>query len=541
MWSKQQRGGPERDLAKMHQQRKEFDSGTARSTQAAEADKRLRYRRQFLLSRAPITTLSDWHALTIGKYYLYSHPDLEINKLSNVKKSIVLIGYLFDSVDYKKGNSDILREIMSKSTSFQDFILAIKQYAGQYVLIYEDETCLKLVQDALSLREVYYCTERNLIICGSQPNLVATYSSPELGATKNPEIIEFFKNQMKLVGSGSFWVGDGTYYDGIKHLLPNHCLDLGSLSVHRYWPNSKITTLGLDETINRTCSFLQGMMRAVTWRHSVMMAVTAGIDSRTLLAASREIKDKIYFFVNKERDLNDKRPDIWVPRRLFGRLNVPFHVHDVPGEVEAGFKVVFLTNTFFSSERILPTIFNVYFKNHSDKVNILGLGEVGRERLGREPNKLSAYYLAYSLGYKKSKHAVKQCQRWLQEALTAARQYGVNIMTLLYWEQVLGNWGAVGNSESDIAIEEFDPYASHYVYETLLGVDEKSIKGNRRIIFTEMIRKMWPELLEYPINPPGTMKAKAKFLLKKIAVYPVLKKLRYQANHFRYSHLSSEV
>lgn len=270
-----------------------------------------------------------------------------------------------------------------------------------------------------------------------------------------------------------------------------------------------------------------------------MMAVTAGIDSRTLLAASREITDKIYFFINKERDLNDKSPDIWVPRKLFSTLNVPFQVHEVPGDVDDGFKQVFLTNTFFSSERILPTIFNVYFKNHSDKVNILGLGEIGRARFGYEPKKVSAYYLAFALGYKKSKYAVKQCQGWLKEVLPAARQYGLDIMTMLYWEQVFGNWGAVGNSESDIAMEEFNPYDSHYLYETLLSVDEKSIKGNRRIIFIEMLRKMWPELLEYPLNPPDTMKAKAAFLLRKIGVYPVLKKLRYQANHFRYSHLSS--
>jgi hypothetical protein len=524
----------------MNQQCNDPDVGTARNHQIATADQRLCYRRQFLMSRAPITALGDWNSLEVDQYYLYSHPDLDVHELSDAKKTIVLIGYLFDPFDYTKGNSDILMDIISKSRSFRDFILAIKPYAGRYVLVYEDETCLKLVQDALSLREVYYSTKRNLIVCGSQPNLIATYSNPKLRKTKNPEVVSFLVNHMKWVRNGRLWVGDGSYYDQINHLLPNYCLDLRSLSVQRYWPNTELRTLDLDETVKRACSFLQGTLKAVTHRHSVMMAVTAGTDSRTLLAASREIADKIYFFINNQGELNDKRADLRIPQMLFSRINLPFHVHDVPPHVDAEFKKVFLNNTFFASERILPTIFNVYFRNHGDKINILGVGEIGRALWGDEPKNLSAYYLAYVLRYKKSRYAIRQCQQWLEEVLPTARKLHLNIMTLLLWEQLLGNWGVVGNSESDIAIEEFDPYDSHYLYETLLSVDEKCIKGDRHAVFREMIRRMWPELLEYPINPPDTVKAKIAFLLKRMKFYSLLKRLRYQASHFRYSYLAGK-
>jgi hypothetical protein len=104
-------------------------------------------------------------------------------------------------------------------------------------------------------------------------------------------------------------------------------------------------------------------------------------------------------------------------------------------------------------------------------------------------------------------------------------------MSLLLWEQLLGNWGAVGNSESDIAIEEFDPYDSHYMYETLLGVDEVAIKGNRHLMFREMLRRMWPELLEFPINPPSTFKDRIRWSLKRVGAYDALKMLRYEAHY----------
>ena len=490
---------------------------------------RLHFRRQFLLARAPIEALSDWNCIRVADFYLYNHPDLEVNKVSQSTKTILLLGYLFDSREHTKQNADILEDILRASSSFNEFISAIKQYAGRFILIYHDSECLKLVQDALSLREVYYTTGNNLVVCGSQPNLIALHSSPRLETTRKQEILDFYHNHMKLVRNQSLWVGDGTFYDGIKHLLPNHCLDLMSLSAHRYWPNTVLSRLDLGETVNRMCSFLQGMMKAVTHRQSVMLAVTAGTDSRTLLAASRVVQDKVYYFVNKERNLTDNSPDISIPTQIFRRINVPFHVHNVVNGVDEEFRKVFLSNTFFASDRILPTIYNVYFKNHADKINLLGVGEIGRALWGNEPSELSAYYLAYTLRFKKSRFAIRECERWLEEIRPTARKYNLDIMTLLLWEQLLGNWGAVGNSESDMAIEEFDPYDSHYVYETLLGIDGRCIGGNRHMIFREMIRQMWPELLEFPINPPANLKAWRDKGLQKLGIKGLAKSLKYRA------------
>ena len=135
---------------------------------------------------------------------------------------------------------------------------------------------------------------------------------------------------------------------------------------------------------------------------------------------------------------------------------------------------------------------------------------------------------------KNSPYAVEQCQRWLDGTLPAARRFGVNILTLLLWEQLLGNWGTVGNSESDIAIEEFDPYDSHYLYETLLGVDKRYSKYGNSILFREMIRNMWPELLEYPINPPYKKSDYLRIILTKTGILAPLKSLTYKVDRLRF-------
>jgi hypothetical protein len=143
--------------------------------------------------------------------------------------------------------------------------------------------------------------------------------------------------------------------------------------------------------------------------------------------------------------------------------------------------------------------------------------------------------MAYALGYKDSEYVVRVCDKILPEMLSVGKRFNVNVMTLLYWEQMMGNWGVTGNSESDIAIEEFDPYDSHFLYETLLGVDVKYSKYGDSVLFREMIKRMWPELLEWPINPPSAaLKQRAAWLLKNAGIYSTLKSTKYHLNRVRY-------
>ena len=492
-------------------------------------DKKLQFRRQFLLTSTPLPILEDWGHLSFGPYHLYTHPDLEVCSMSTGERAVVLIGYLFDAAEPEKGNAEILADILARGQTLEEFICRIKPYAGRYVFLYRDDHRCIAVQDALALREVYYATCPNLVVCGSQPNLLAKFSNPQIGLTPDPEIQRFFKSRYR----DRKWIGSDTYFENVKHILPNHLLDLETLKASRYWPTEHIKVLGLDEAVQRSCAFLQGMLKAVSHRHPVMMAVTAGTDSRTLLAASKPVSDRIYYFIN-DHGLGGGHPDIRIPRQIFQSIGLPFHVHPVPEGVDAEFKKVFLSNVFQATDKLLPTIFNVYFKQHSEKVNLLGIGEIGRTRYGKEPRRPNGFRMAYAMGYKDSHYVIKQCEQLLPEMVSVARKFGINLMTLLYWEQMMGNWGAVGNSESDIAMEEFDPYDSHSLYEIFLGVEDKYTKYANSILFREMIQTMWPEVLNWPINPPRPGQDRAKSALKKLRLHGLLKNVKYQVNYLRY-------
>lgn len=487
---------------------------------------RLFYRRQFLLARQPLAELEGWHRFQIDKNYLHVHPDLQTTIGHGSTITLTLLGYIFDPKVHQLSNQDILNRILAAAKDFNSFIQALKPYTGRYIVFYRDQDSVHLVSDALALREVYYCQKKNQVICASQPNLLVRFSSPKIQNSTDAELLDFVNNHMPRVRNGRLWVGDGTPFEAVKHLLPNHYLDLARMTSHRFWPNKQLNRLELDDVVSIGASFLKGALKAAAYRYPLMLAVTAGEDSRTLLAASKDISSSIYFFINKHDGLRDHSSDIRIPKDMFRRIGIPFHIHHILKDVPDEYKRIFLQNTFFSREQMLPMIYNVYQEHHSEKVNILGVGEVGRTKFFNEPKNLTPYYLSYMLRYRRSSFAVRECESWLAEARYVARRFGLNLMTLFWWEVLIGNWGAVGNSESDIAIEEFDPYNSHLLYEMFLSVDAKYRTFKNNILFKELIKFMWPELLELPFNPPDSRRDRMIMVLHKLGIESTLRTLK---------------
>lgn len=493
------------------------------------AYKLLYFRRQFLLAKKIIPELLNWQHQQIGDMHLFAHPDLEITAKEGPAALLVLLGYIFDPFNPEKQNSDIVADICSKVGQLADLIAAIKPYAGRYALIFHDQTHCVILHDPYGTREIYYCAQPNSVICGSQPNLISKYSNPKLEITSDQEILYFYNHDMKPIRHGRLWIGEETPFKDIRHLRPNHYLDIRSLTAKRYWPNKKLTKMDLSTSVQLSCAYLRGALKAVTARHKTMMAVTSGYDSRSLLAASREVHDQIYYFINKGPHLTDDSPDILIPNEMFNTLKIPFHIHDVSGPVDERFKEIFHNNTFWAFDLQLPAIYNVYFKTHQDKMNILGLGELGRVYYGRAPRTLDGYYLARSLMYRSSYYATLQCEKWLREGKQIAEIFDIDIMKLFLWEELMGNWGVFGNSDSDIAIEEFDPYSSHYMGEILISFDQT--QGD---LFKEMYKEMWPELLDFPLNPPAKPADRAKHWLTQIGFFVPLRRQRYRFDRWRY-------
>ena len=97
----------------------------------------------------------------------------------------------------------------------------------------------------------------------------------------------------------------------------------------------------------------------------------------------------------------------------------------------------------------------------------------------------------------------KAAERIVQvtEADAVARDYGFKILDLFCWEQRMGNWQAMSQTEWDIVQEVFTPFNCRELLTTLLAVDLKFRKEPNYRLYREIINTLWNDVLSEPINP----------------------------------------
>lgn len=94
----------------------------------------------------------------------------------------------------------------------------------------------------------------------------------------------------------------------VKRLLPNHFLELGNFIEYRHWPKeeelSTRTSNNTKSTVAKIGQKLKSNISAVLTQYPAYMSLTAGRDSRMLLAAAKDMTEEIEFFTMRIPDEN---------------------------------------------------------------------------------------------------------------------------------------------------------------------------------------------------------------------------------------------
>lgn len=479
------------------------------------------FSRQFYISNKATTRLK-WEKHKINSSHsLFTHPLLSVSKTNNSNTLLYILGDIFNPFSPKETNQDICNNILSMCENEEHIFQHISQLMGRFVVLIIHEDNYKIFSDALGLKRIsYYKLNDTYKIIASDIQLIK-FLDPSIEDNPDPMLQKFLTQELPKVGDGTDWVGNSTPFKNVKHLLPNHLLDIPLKGLCRYWPKEPISQISLSQGIKTISEYLIGAMQAITYRSDISMAITAGLDSRTLFAAilKAEIKN-VDYFIFKDSGLNDNSPDITIGRQMtkdMGKnhttLDINYNTSHIPDE----FKNTFFNSVYFAREKGLPIAYDVFYKHYNNKLNICGVGEVGRSSFGTKMN-ITPKYMAMLMQHENSKYAQIALSEWLEKSLETCNSFNIHPLVLLYWEQKLGNWGGVNNAESDISINEINPYNSHFVFRNMLGVDQKYRKYDNNRLFLGLIKEMKPELLAYPINPVKIHIKLIKLIYKKLSL-----------------------
>ncbi|MGH2108679.1 hypothetical protein [Aerococcus urinaeequi] len=464
---------------------------------------KLIFRRQYILGSKPIKKFKNWENIKINdNVYVTAHPDLEIEQYIGKTNTITLLGFVIDPSNPLLSNYEIIKNICRNVSCFDEVLNMTYALSGRYIIIYSDKNETKIVNDLIGLREVYYTKVNGEIWCGSDSSILNNVLN--LRKRKDPELIRYYESKY-FKNNENPWFGNETIYENTYHLLPNFYFNYSEGTTSRYWIN-KENSNKLEEATEQISEILKNSLFGANLRYDLILPVTAGLDSRILLSATKNISDDFYYYVSKMK-MKDNHPDIKIPSRLLPKLGLTLNTLNNMSPLRKDVENILKNNIeLFRNGHDRNITTQYYMDNFSNKVNVSGVvSEVGRNYYGinhpTNDNIDSNYLMTLIEIPMQFSYVKKQLESWLLSAKEFAKGKNISVVNLFYWEQRMGNWGSLTANEEDIAIENFMPFNNRKLLMVIMSVDDNYRVSPDFILYKKVAENLWPEVLSEPINP----------------------------------------
>ena len=409
--------------------------------------------------------------------------------------------------------------------SQEQFLDALDYLGGRYAMIVEVDGLYRVFHDAHGTRTIYYDLGRRAF--SSHAHLLASL----VGAVTR------LSDELKEVRSWAAlplsFAWDETLYPTIRALLPNHVLELESRRTCRYFPRerNRFTGLTFEERASEINRLWLGQMSAFAQTTDrFFVSLSGGLDSRVVLAALRDYKDKVdaftYFTNNGTGNwAQAMQLDRDLSREVLALAQVN-HVPIVHGQgtkFTEEDKAIADKNSLVEHGRWLVAR---YVENFGDSTGLHFRGntqETIRSYYGstkqRDPIDLVKGLMSSRLkSVNLDDSDIKDYEAKLDSTL---KQFGYPsalhdfvASDMFYWEVRMGRWLAEIYNETDPAFDSISPMNMRAIVELgLAGPEDERRSG---IMFTELIDRNWPELNFPGINNRNNLYKQSTVLRKSL-------------------------
>lgn len=369
--------------------------------------------------------------------------------------------------------------------------------ASRYLLVLFSSETPRLYLDAHgSLSAVY----------SPQSETVAS-TTTLIDAAWDEELIQ----QLEFPQSQRAWAPGGlTFKRGVHRLQANHALDTGDWTARRHWPGPGALDIDDDTNagVNAVVQAGRETISAIASVHPLHLSLTAGRDSRMLLACARPFLGRIEFFTFVEQGMASKNTDAHTARRLAVAhgLSAKTLVTERAGPDELR-RWQQVTGHALSSSiwNVHPTL----RKLDSARVVLPGMaGEVGRAFYWKADDGPETKLNPEAILGRLSKPKTKRLLLCMEEWLSGLRHLNaLQILDLLYIEQRLSCWAGPQHYGNQHSLFEAVPLSSRRAFTAMMRLPYRYRFEQR--LASDVCRAAWPELLELPFNERTGLKWRA--------------------------------
>ena len=413
---------------------------------------------------------------------------------------LTMLGFAIDPLAPDDDDLAILRALAERCPDAQHAPRCAADLAGRWIMIADDGTDLILFHDPCGMRQVYHSTwDSTETWCASQPGRVAG----AIQAVVAPVRREFLRSDYYRGNHESWFPSPTTPWPEVRHLTPNHSLDLRTRTVQRYWPHSPLRHLEPEEGAHLSAQLLRESLRAASQRFKLAVPLTAGMDSRTITAATRGIED-VWHYTLSWPGLDRDSADLTTPRRVLRRLRRKHHLIDCPTSMTAPFHEICKASSTLPSyttgamaEGLIPFFpeGHVQVPGHCSEIIRDSFNVTDRPRADAET-------LADLMGMRGNPFAIDHFDIWLDQVRPVAERTGYREWDLFFMEQEYGVRAAQNQSRWDLVHEAFTPFNQRGILSAMMGVEPRYRQAPDHAANRRIIEILWPDAVRDAFNAP---------------------------------------
>jgi hypothetical protein len=439
---------------------------------------------QFVLSQAA-NGPDGWQVHTLRGWTLATHPHLPVVELrlpGGVPAGWV-VGYPIAGDTVCPSAIDLPAEAAADVEALET---ALYRLGGRFLAVALTETFARVYLDACGSLSAVYSAEAGTV--AATPALFADHTHPW-----DTELIRF----LDMPASGLWYPFGLTPRQGVLRLLPNHYLDLTTWQTHRHWPAAPFAEGDPAQLVAQVAATVRGAIGAAAHRYPLHMSLTAGRDSRLLLACAREQLGHIRFFTFARQRAT---ADTHIARALARRFRLDHATLPIePATPEQ--QDAWLTRVGHCVSGDIARSHPTLRRLDPQRALLPGMaGEVGRAFYWRDGDvattRLAPEDLVARCHLPANDRLLAGAAAWLGEL---AGHSAFTVLDLLYVEQRLGCWGGPQQygGEPWSAAQLF-PLAHRDIFAAILALPPAYRAADRLAV--DICRQAWPELLDLPFN-----------------------------------------
>lgn len=445
---------------------------------------------QFVISSSSKSIPDGFVVINCLDYYIGYHKSLHLTNL--IGKDSVTLGFFIGLVVDYDSCKICEHEIFSK-LSVDEFEKEtdkiISSFGGSFIFISQSRNFKRIYLDTNgSLSLVYDKISKTI---ASTAGLLMT------GDEYQERFDHKLYEHLEVEKHGWFPAGL-TAHKGVERLLCNHYLDFDQWKQIRFWPKKEIVyTDDPKETAKQIGDIIKKTIVAlVESNRKISLSITAGNETRILLACSKNLLDRITTFsvAGKGSEL-----DAFMGRKLSKFAGVIHHnLSIIYADKKEQEMWSFLSGHCVGGSNMLThkTLCNL----HDTDLVLIGLGgEIARSFFWKKSDKsdqsIDAHRITCRFGMPYHKTVEEKVKEWLDNVPVTNK---FTILDLAYMELRMCPWAFAQSYAENRFIFHFSPMVNTEIYRLMFTLPPEYKRNNNFVL--DIIRNEWPELLDFPIN-----------------------------------------